>query len=182
MPKRIVPLTDVQVRNAKPKEKDYKLPDGYGLYLLVTKTGGRLWRFNFIFDNKPNQLSLGTYPEITLAEARQRREDARKLLAHGISPGEARKAEKQSQTQETETFEAIALEWYNRQVPVWAATHAATVIARLKRDVFTRHFTYNSITSCRSYCELILGGKICPINWHQIGNQTATIQFGIRNG
>jgi len=136
MPRRIVPLTDVQVRNAKPKEKDYKLPDGYGLYLLVTKTGGRLWRFNYIFDNKPNQLSLGSYPEITLADARQRREDARKLLAHGISPGEARKAEKQSQTQETETFEAIALEWYNRQVPVWAATHAATVISRLKRDVF----------------------------------------------
>jgi integrase len=136
MPRRIIPLTDVQVRNAKPKEKDYKLPDGYGLYLLVSKTGGRLWRFNFIFDGKPNQLSFGSYPEITLAEARQRREDARKLLAHGISPGEARKAEKQSQTQESETFEAIAWEWYNRQVPAWAATHAATVISRLKRDVF----------------------------------------------
>ena len=136
MPRRIIPLTDVQVRNAKPKEKDYKLPDGYGLYLLVSKTGGRLWRFNFIFDGKPNQLSFGSYPEITLAEARQRREDARKLLAHGISPGEARKAEKQSQAQESETFEAIAWEWYNRQVPAWAATHAATVISRLKRDVF----------------------------------------------
>ncbi|NVN90164.1 MAG: integrase arm-type DNA-binding domain-containing protein [Desulfuromonadales bacterium] len=136
MPRRIVPLTDVQVRNAKPKEKDYKLPDGYGLYLLVSKTGGRLWRFNFIFDNKPNQLSLGSYPEITLADARQRREDARKLLAHGINPSDARKAEKQSQTQQSETFEVIALEWYNRQVPVWAATHAATVISRLKRDVF----------------------------------------------
>ena len=136
MPKRVIPLTDVQVKNAKPKEKDYKLADGFGLVLLVKKTGGKLWHFNYTFGGKQLLLSLGTYPEITLAEARQRREDARKLLAHGISPGEARKAEKQSQTQQAETFESIALEWYNRQVPVWAATHAATVIARLKRDVF----------------------------------------------
>lgn len=133
MPKRVVPLTDVQLKNAKPKDKDYKLADGYGLVLLVKKTGGKLWHFNYTYGGKQLLLSLGTYPEITLAEARQRREDARKLLAHGI---DARKAEKQSQTQQTETFEAIALEWYNRQVPVWAATHAATVISRLKRDVF----------------------------------------------
>ena len=136
MPKRVIPITDVQVRNAKPKDKDYKLSDGYGLVLIVTKTGGRLWRFNYLYEGKQQQLALGSYPEITLAEARLRRDDARKLLAHGISPGEARKAEKQSQTQQAETFEAIALEWYNRQVPVWAATHAATVISRLKRDVF----------------------------------------------
>jgi integrase len=136
MPKRVVPLTDVQVKNAKPRDKDYKLADGYGLVLLVKKTGGKLWHFNYTFDGKQLLLSLGTYPEISLAEARQRREDARKLLAHGISPGDARKAEKQSQTQQVETFEAIAWEWYNRQLPVWAATHAATVISRLKRDVF----------------------------------------------
>src|ERR1039457_1776895 len=136
MPKRVIPLTDVQVKNAKPKDKDYKLSDGFGLILLVKKTGGKLWHFNYTCGGKQLLLSLGTYPEITLAEARQRREDARKLLAHGINPGDARKAEKQSQTQQKETFEAIALEWYNRQVPVWADTHAATVISRLKRDVF----------------------------------------------
>ena len=136
MPKRVVPLTDVQVKNAKPKDKDYKLSDGFGLVLLVKKTGGKLWHFNYTYEGKQLLLSLGTYPEIALAEARQRREDARKLIAHGINPSDVRKAEKQSQTQQAETFEAIAWEWYNRQVPAWAATHAATVISRLKRDVF----------------------------------------------
>jgi Arm domain-containing DNA-binding protein len=91
MPKRVMPLAEIPVGNAKPKDKDYKLSDGYGLILLVSKSGGKLWRFNYIYEGKQQQLALGTYPEITLNDARQRRENARKLLAHGISPGDARK-------------------------------------------------------------------------------------------
>ena len=76
--------------------------------LLVKKTGGKLWHFNYTCDGKQLLLSLGTYPEITLAEARQRSEEARKLITHEINPSDARKAEKRSQTQQAETFEAIA--------------------------------------------------------------------------
>lgn len=88
MPKRIQQLTELQIKNAKPKEKDYKLSDGFGLHLLVTPTGGKLWRFQYRFDGRQKTLALGAYQSITLADARQRREDARKLLANGVDPGE----------------------------------------------------------------------------------------------
>jgi integrase len=136
MPRKIVPLSPVEVSKAKPESKDYKLFDGGGLFLLVTPSGGKLWRLKYRFGGRERLLALGVYPQISLADARQRRDEIKKLLTNGVDPGDARKAEKQSQTQQTETFEAIALEWYNRQVPVWADTHAATVISRLKRDVF----------------------------------------------
>ena len=92
MPKRILPLTDLQVKNAKPRDKDFKLSDGFGLHLLVTMTGGKLWRFQYRYAGKQKLLALGAYPSITLADARQAREDARKLLANGVDPGESRKA------------------------------------------------------------------------------------------
>jgi hypothetical protein len=75
MPKRILPLSDLQVKNAKPKETDYKLSDSYGLHLLITPTGGKLWRFQYRFDNKQKILALGAYPSVTLSDARQRREE-----------------------------------------------------------------------------------------------------------
>jgi hypothetical protein len=77
MPKRIVPLTALQVKNAKPAEKEFKLSDGNGLYLLVTPTGGKLWRFDYRFDGKRKTLTFKSYPEISLSEARQKRDDAR---------------------------------------------------------------------------------------------------------
>jgi len=78
MRKRIVPLSDLQVRNAKTKEKDYKLSDGQGLYLLIKATGDKLWRLDYTFTRKRKSLALGNYPSVTLAEARQRRDDAKK--------------------------------------------------------------------------------------------------------
>ena len=87
MPRRIAPLTETQVRNAKPKDKKYKLMDGFGLLLLVTPTSGKLWRFDYRWGDKRRELTLGAYPAVSLAEARQRREDARKLLAGGMDPG-----------------------------------------------------------------------------------------------
>ena len=94
MPKRIAPLSDIQVSKAKPKDSDYKLNDGFGLYLLVTPTGGKLWRFKYRFANKPKLLSFGSYPEISIAAARRKREEARSLIANGVDPGEVRKAQK----------------------------------------------------------------------------------------
>jgi len=91
-----MPLNDLKVRTAKPKAKPYKLYDIDGLYLLVTEKGGKWWRFRYRFDNKEKLLSLGTYPEISFADARQRRDEARNQFAHGIDPGAVRKAMKNS--------------------------------------------------------------------------------------
>lgn len=137
MPKRIVGLSDIQVKTTKPKEKDYKLSDGYGLYLLVTPSGGKLWRFQYRFNDKQKLLALGSYPAITLADARKRREDARKLLANGVDPSEIKKAQKTATVAENEnSFEVIAREWHAKFAPTWAPAHAKTTIDRLTRDVF----------------------------------------------
>ncbi|HPL67712.1 MAG TPA: integrase arm-type DNA-binding domain-containing protein [Smithellaceae bacterium] len=129
-------LNDMKIRTAKPKEKFYKLTDGDGLYLHVTEKGGKLWRFRYRFDGKEKLLALGSYPEITLLDARQRRDEARRQLANKIDPGAVRKAQKQSSIQETETFEVIAREWHNRFKSTWSEGHAATIMDRMERDLF----------------------------------------------
>ena len=92
MPKRIVPLTDIRVSKAKSQKKQVTLFDGGGLFLLITPSGGKLWRFKYRFDGREKLLALGAYPEICLADARQRRDEARRQVAHGIDPGAVRKA------------------------------------------------------------------------------------------
>ena len=87
-----MPLTDTKVRTAKPKDKSYKLFDGRGLYLEVS--GGKWWRYKYRFGGKEKRISLGIYPEVSLKDARQRCEEARKLLANGVDPSEHRKAQK----------------------------------------------------------------------------------------
>ena len=136
MPKRITPLSEIKVRTAKPREKSYKLFDGRGLFLFVTPSGGKLWHFKYRFDNKEKKLTLGSYPEISLSNARIRREEARRQLANGIDPGAARKAQKQAETEEKETFEVIAREWHEKFTPNWTPGHATTIMSRLKRDLF----------------------------------------------
>jgi integrase len=137
MRKRIVPLSDVQVRNAKSKEKDYKLSDGQGLYLLVTATGGKLWRLDYSFASKRKTLALGNYPAVSLADARQRREDAKKLLANGVDPGAIKKAQKAATVAETEnSFEVVAREWHGKFSGTWSACHIETTMGRLQLDVF----------------------------------------------
>jgi integrase len=137
MPKRILPLTDVQVRNAKPKEKDFKLPDGYGLYLLVTPTNGKLWRFDYRYADKRKTLAFGAYPSLSLADARQRREDAKKLLANGVDPSEVRKAQKAATVAVTEnSFEIVAREWHSKFSGTWSLSHAETTLRRIQSDAF----------------------------------------------
>lgn len=137
MPKRIQPLSDIQVRNAKPREKEYKLADGGGLYLLVSPSGGRLWRCKYLFDGKERLLSFGAYPAVTLAEARQRREDAKRLLANGVDPGAVKKAQKAVEVAVTENaFEVIAREWHGKFRHTWSDVHSDTLMERLERDIF----------------------------------------------
>ncbi|GAB7026067.1 tyrosine-type recombinase/integrase [Geotalea toluenoxydans] len=137
MPKRIVPLTEIQVRNAKPKAQDYKLMDGFGLYLLVTPTGGKLWRFDYRYHTKRKLIAFGAYPAVSLADARQRRDEAKKLLANDVDPGEIKKAKKAAVVAETENaFEVVAREWHKKFSYTWSSTHADTTLRRLEADVF----------------------------------------------
>ncbi len=136
MAKRIIQLSDAKVKNAKAQTSEYKLFDGQGLFLLVTPSGGRYWHFKYRFDGKEKGFSFGPYPEVSLVEARMRRDEARTQIAHGIDPASVRKAMKQAGTTETETFEVIAREWYSKFSPIWAPSHAETNMARLKRDLF----------------------------------------------
>jgi len=129
-------LSDIKIRNSKPKEKPFKLFDEGGLFLYVTPSGGKLWRLKYRYGEKEKLLALGSYPAITLYDARRRRDDARKQLAHGIDPGAVRKAQKQSDTAETETFEVIAREWHMKFSQSWTPGHALTIMSRLERDIF----------------------------------------------
>lgn len=137
MPKRIVPLTDTQVRSAKAQPKDYKLADGGGLFLLITPTGGKLWNMKYRFDGKEKRLSFGAYPALSLADARHRREDAKKLIANGVDPGEMKKSIKQAKIAlEENSFEIIAREWHTKFYTQWSKVHADTIIDRLEKEVF----------------------------------------------
>lgn len=130
-------LTDVNVRNAKLRVKDYKLYDGDGLYLLVAATGGKRWRFKYRFDGKEKLLSLGTYPERSLADARQDRDAARKQVAAGIDPGEFKKAKKAAREEvNANSFEVVAREWHNKFRVSWTEGHAKRTLDRLERDLF----------------------------------------------
>ena len=104
-------LTDTSIKNAKPGEKARKLSDEKGLVLLVNPNGSRWWRFRYRFDGKEKMLALGVYPEVTLKEAREKRDEARKMLRDGIDPSQAKKAQKASDSG-ADSFETIAREWF----------------------------------------------------------------------
>jgi len=129
-------LTDVAVRNAKPGPKPKRLFDGGGMYLEVSPAGGKLWRLKYRFHGKEKRLALGAYPAVGLADARARTEAARKLLAQGIDPSAARKAEKRGEAAEAETFEIVTREWHEKFKPTWTPSHAARILTSLEKDAF----------------------------------------------
>ncbi len=140
-------LTDSQIRNARPSPKPLKLFDGEGLFLLVTPSGGKWWRFKYRYGGKEKLLSLGTYPEIKLAEARKRKDAARQLLANRVDPGEARKAEKVAAAG-ADSFETIAREWYAKFSPGWAPAHGERIIRRLERGIFRGPNAIGAMIAC----------------------------------
>jgi integrase len=132
-----MPLTDLAVRNAKPGPRLQKLSDGRGLQLHIPPTGSRLWRWAYRFDGKQKLMALGVYPDISLAQARQAADAARKLLATGVDPMDQRKADKLSRQQATDnTFQEVAKRWWAHWSPSRSARHAEYVIRRLESDVF----------------------------------------------
>ena len=126
-------LSDTSIRAIRPRERPYKLFDGRGLYLLVQPSGGRWWRLKYRLAGKERGLSLGTYPDISLKTARQRRDEARALVAVGTDPSVVRKAE---QFQQDQTLEGVAREWVSNRSTSWAKSHSSAVIRRLERWVF----------------------------------------------
>ena len=133
MPKRIQPLSDIQLRTVKPTEKPRKLFDGGGLFLLVTPSGGKLWCLKYSFAGKEKKLSLGAYPVMSLAKAREERQNSRELIVQGIDPGEARK---KKQEQVRETFEDVAREWHKEYSSTWETGNTEKIRKWLESDVF----------------------------------------------
>jgi integrase len=132
-------LTDVKIRNAKAQPKPYKLTDGDGLYLLVKPNAGKYWRMKYRFMGKEKLLALGTYPEISLADARERRAEARKVVAAGGDPSRAKQEAKRLAILNSDnTFEAIAREWHAANLHTWTPKHGANVIKRLEGDIFPK--------------------------------------------
>lgn len=135
-------LTDVQARKAKPKDKPYKLSDSGGLYLYVAPTGLRSWRMKFRFQGKEKLLTFGPYPDVSISEARERRDEARRQIRNHEDPSGARaRAREQKERARIErarglTFEQIGRTWHEMQAPRWAPVHANDVITSLERDIF----------------------------------------------
>lgn len=130
-------LTDLAIRKAKAKDKDYKLSDSGGLYLFVAKTGRLSWRLKYRFSGKERRLILGSYPAVSLSAARDLRDAAKKHLAEGRDPGvEAQKEKVQRAAAAASNFESIARGWYDLQRPRWAKVHAGDVIRSMEKEVF----------------------------------------------
>lgn len=132
-----MPLSDVKIRNAKPEKKPYKLSDGEGMFLLVHPNGSKYWRLKYRFAGRERILALGVYPDVDLADARERRAAARKALAAGSDPAEVkREAKRLIILKEENRFETIAREWYGQHKHEWVNSYAEQMIGRLEMHIF----------------------------------------------
>ena len=132
-----MPLTDIAIRNAKPKSVNYKIPDERGMYLFVMKAGGKSFRFDYRYLGKRYTLTLGTYPDVSLQQAREGREAARKLLADGVNPSEQRKATKASKlVSAANSFEVIAREWVSTYMKDKSSSHTDRILRRFELYLF----------------------------------------------
>jgi integrase len=142
-------LTDVTVRNTKPTDKNQRLNDGGGLHLLIKPNGAKWWRFDYTFNTKRKTLSVGVYPETTLADARRKAKETRNQLSNGIDPSETRKQVKKEQRQNIEnekridaglpvidSFEFIAREWYTKNITSKSESYQKRVLNIFERDLF----------------------------------------------
>ena len=132
-----MPLTDTILRNLKSTEHVQKKFDGGGLYIHISVTGGKLWRLAYRFGGKQKTLYIGSYPAISLKDARQKRDEAKELLAKGIDPVVQRKAVKAAvRAEETNSFEVIAREWHNKHKNSWKSSHSDKILVKLEKDIF----------------------------------------------
>ncbi|KVD91569.1 integrase [Burkholderia ubonensis] len=132
-----MPLTDTAIKNVKPGEKPVRMFDGGGLYLEVAPSGGKWWRLKFRFGGKEKRISLGVYPDVSLAAARKKRDEAREKLAAGVDPGEAKKADKRAaRLAAANSFEVVAHGWMDERKTVVQIGQYEKTLARFNTDVF----------------------------------------------
>jgi integrase len=132
-----MPLTEAAIRAAKPAPSTRRMFDSAGLYLEVAPSGGKWWRWKYRHGGKEKRLSLGTYPNTSLKDARQKRDDHRKLLATGVDPSAHRKAAKLvTADRVANSFEVIAREWHEKNSAVWVPAHGSRIMLRLENDLF----------------------------------------------
>jgi integrase len=132
-------LTDAKVRNAKVRTKQYKLSDGEGLFLVIMPSGSKYWRLRYFFAGKEKVLALGVYPHISLAEAREKRAQARKMIAAGRDPSDEKKeAKRAAESKSANTFEAIGREWFEKRKHGWTPSYSKRTLAQLERYIFAK--------------------------------------------
>ncbi|MHB8815567.1 MAG: tyrosine-type recombinase/integrase [Steroidobacteraceae bacterium] len=135
-----MPITHVAIVNAKPREKPYRLFDGRGLYLEVSPSGGRWWRFKYRINGREKRVSLGVFPDVSLSEARGKLDDVRRQLRAGLDPAEEIKNKKKGAAPDAppsgDTFETVAREWFAKHSPAWAPGHGDKIIRRLELNIF----------------------------------------------
>lgn len=141
-------LSDLKIKQAKPRDKDYKLYDAEGLFLQVSPAGGKLWKYKYRFDGRERKLSLGAYPVVSLLEAREARLAAQKLLAQGIDPGADKKARQRAATDAENTVVVVTRAWHatfsttpkkergQSNQKTWTEGHAIKLLHRLEKDIF----------------------------------------------
>ncbi|WP_372834649.1 tyrosine-type recombinase/integrase, partial [Pontibacterium sp.] len=130
-------LTDKQLKALKPRDKKYTVTDQHGLMIEVRPNGGKYWTYRFRLNAKRVDMALGVYPIVTLKDARERRDDARKLVDRDIDPRAARKAERETRRNiAANTFEALAREWYALKHTEWSDSHQQRTIRNLEHDLF----------------------------------------------
>lgn len=142
-----MPLTEVECKNAKRAEKPYKLTDEKGMYLEVMPTGAKYWRLQYRHAGKQKRLALGVYPEVSLKEAREKRQDTRTLISSGIDPAAKKKIDKLTRRMDSEnSFEAISKEWHTKELARWTPNHAERVwtLGMYMHPIHPRH----NQTSC----------------------------------
>lgn len=141
-----MPLTMIQVKRAKPQDKAYKLFDAKGLYLMVHPTGSKTWKYRYTFGGKEKKLTFGSFPEVSLKEARDKQYEAKRMLNNDIDPGMLKQSRKRSlRESEANSFESIAREWHTRFYSKWTKGHAARILSRLEQNAFP-HFGHRPIT------------------------------------
>jgi integrase len=130
-------LTNIKISTAKPRDKVYKLTDEKGLYLQVNPNGSKYWRLKYRFGGKEKKLAFGVYPDVGLADARDKRDAARKLIANDVDPGLNKQISKRAAKYAAEnSFQAIAIEWYTMFSPKWAPSYSSKIIGRFEKNVF----------------------------------------------
>lgn len=154
----VMPLTDAKVKNAKPLDKEYKLTDGFGMFLRVTPKGSKYWQMAYRFEGKQKIFSIGVYPAVSLADARQRRDEAKRLLAQGIDPNAKKQAEVKelkAKRDKTRCFALVAKAWFATKTK-WSKDYGDSVWKRLETYVFP-------VIGDKDVAELDTGDLLVPV-------------------